>query len=190
MWKAFKTRAQSWSLVISNPTAVSTSEATKQAHELRVLNLLLPTILDVTPERVWKRESPDFEVMTTDNNLYVELVDAVPDAVSASSTMNLAQRRSRENRVPYHVKNEQFGETIAREIAAKRNKANQWVSREPALQGKLVLFVNGGHGSLWLRHYFCDARALDAHVPLTVIDPFAAIVLGDETGAFVWGGTR
>jgi hypothetical protein len=125
MWKSFKTRTQSWSLVISNPTAVSTSEATKQVHELRVLNLLLPTILDVTPERVWKRESPDFEVTTTDDNLYVELVDAVPDAISASSTMNLAQRRSRENPVPYHVENEQFGETSrARSLRSARRRTN------------------------------------------------------------------
>jgi hypothetical protein len=92
--------------------------------------------------------------------------------------MNLAQRRSRENRVPYHVENKQFGETIAREIAAKHKKANQWVRCEPALLGKLVLFVNGGHGPLWLRHYFGDAQALDGHGPLTEIDPFGAIVLG------------
>jgi hypothetical protein len=38
-----------------------------------------------------------------------------------------------------------------------------------------------------LRHYFHDAEALAQHVALPAIEPFAAVVVGDETGGFVRG---
>lgn len=50
-----------------------------------------------------------------------------------------------------------------------------------------MLLVNGGHAPLWLRDYFRDVDALQTHVPLAAIEPFMAVALGDETGAFVAG---
>jgi len=153
MWKPFRIRAQSWGLNISNPTSSSAADAKKSEYELRVLNMLLPMILDVVPERILKRESPDFEVLTTSGSLYIEIVDAVPDAVlapvSASDpvrelpdTINLSERRSRKNAVdyngvPYYVKNAQFGETIAKEINKKIAMAKGWLSNSPMLRGRL-----------------------------------------------------
>jgi hypothetical protein len=188
MW-TFIPRRHLWSLSVANPpSAPSVSDAQKQAYELRILTWLLPTFLEDAPPPVIRRESPDFEISTTGRAVFVEIVDAVPDAVSSDgSTMNLAERRSRDNPSSYHVERGQFGATIARVIEEKRRKARAWISKEPELQGKLSLFVNGGQGPLWLRHYFPDADALRSQVAMAATDPFTAIVLGDETGAFIAG---
>jgi len=186
MWTRFTPRRRDWNLHIANPSPLlSASDVSKQAYELRLLNLLLPTLLEAPPEMVTKRESPDFEILTTRGPLFVESVDAIPDAIDATHTMNLARRRSRENLSPYHADRAQFAATIARVIEAKRQKARPWVSKEPELRGGLVLLVNGGQAPLWLRHYFRDVGAVQRHVPLTAIEPFIAVALGDETGAFL-----
>jgi hypothetical protein len=120
--------------------------------------MLLPGILGVTPVRVLKRESPDFEITTPKGSLFVEIVDAVPDAISSSGAMNLAKRRSRANSEPYHVEADQFAAVIAREIDGKRRKALQWQQDEPVLRGRLILAVNGGQGPMQLRDY---CRSID-----------------------------
>jgi hypothetical protein len=186
MWTPFIPRQQEWHLEVGDPSpSPSASDAAKYAYELRILNLLLPAVLFAPPQRVWKRESPDFEVTSTKGTLFVEIVDAVPDAVDANGTMNVGKRRSRENLTPYHVDPVQFAGAIAAVIEEKRRKARQWAITEPHLQGKLVLLVNAGQGPLWLRHYFRDEAALTQHIPLAEIDPFACVALGDETGAFL-----
>lgn len=186
MWQPFKIRTVSWNLSACGLVSSSASDMEKSAHELRLLNLLLPTILDVPPDLVEKRESPDFEVVTTTGSLFVEIVDAVPDAISVSGIMNLAKRRGRQNSTPYHVNDRQFGEVIASQIEAKRGKARRWLQADPKLGRRLVLLVNGGLAPMRLRDYFRDAVALRSHVAVAAIDPFAFVALGDETGAFVW----
>jgi hypothetical protein len=188
MWAPFTPRRAFWDLTVSNPSpSRSKSDAQKDAHELRLLNWLLPTLLNTAPTRVTKCESPDFEIILASDRVFAEMVDAIPDAVSKAGAINLAQRRSRPNPAPYHVDPAQFAAVITREIEAKRGKARDWVNEEPALAKKLVLLVNGGQAPLWLRDYFRDVSALTKHVPLMAIDPFVAVVLGDETGAFVAG---
>jgi hypothetical protein len=161
-----------------------TSPVTKDAHELRLLGILLPGILSVTPLRVLKRESPDFEITTHDGSVFVEIVDAIPDAVSSSGTMNLAKRRSRASSEPYHVAAEQFVAVIAREIEGKRRKASRWQQDEPELRGRLMLLVNGGQGPMQLRDYCRSVEQWQCRVPPS-IDPFVQVAVGDETGAFV-----
>lgn len=193
MWKLNKTRTESWSLVISNASSArSRTEKLKEAHELRILNLLLLQFLPAQPERVTKRESPDFQVLTATGPLFVEVVEAIPDAVTADSTTNVARLRSdvrRWNHVNtplYHVEVPQFGAAIARVIKDKRGKARQWLSDDQELCGRpLVLLISGGQAPLRLRDYFPDAVTLQKHVAVATIDPFAAVVFGDETGAFV-----
>jgi len=188
MWRPFKQRSNTWSLSAFNDSAPkSASDAAKHGHEFRLLDLLLPTILDERPIAITKRESPDFEVTTRAGSLFFEAVDAVPDGVSGSSTMNLAKRRSRPNPNSYRVDAAQFGKVIAREIDAKRQKATRWLHAEPQLAGRMVLLVNGGQGPLRLRHYFTDVETLGGLVRVTAIDPFQVVALGDETGAFIWG---
>jgi hypothetical protein len=186
MWTPFTFRRDDWNLALAPPSSpLSPSDAVKEAYELRLLRLLLPPLLGAIPQAVRKRERPDFEIVTATGALFVEIVDAVPDAVSASGTMNLAQRRSRTNLERYRVDRAQFGAVIARVIDGKRRKASLWLHGEPKLQGKLVLLVNGGQGPLGLRHYFPDVDSLKKHAALTAIDPFIALALGDETGAFL-----
>ena len=168
--------------VYAGPSIVS--PISKEAYELRVLGMLLPAVLLVPPLRVTRRESPDFEITAAQSKFFVEIVDAVPDAVSPIGTMNITERRSRPNVMPYHVDADQFATVIAREISKKRGKALRWQQGEPELQGRLVLLVNGGQGPKSLGEYFRDINEWCRGAP-SAIDPFIKIVVGDETGAFV-----
>ena len=114
----------------------------------------------------------------------MEIVDAIPDAVSSSGTMNLAKRRSRASSEPYHVAADQFVAVIAREIEGKRRKASRWQQDEPELRGRLILLVNGGQGPMQLRDYCRSVEQWQRWVPPS-IDPFVQVAVGDETGAFV-----
>ncbi len=158
----------------------------KEHYELRVLGFVLPALLDAPPARIIKRESPDFEVVTTQGAMLVELVDAVPNAVSDSGTMNLAKRRSRPSSDFYHVEAVQFGAVIATQIEAKKAKARDWLQRDPAFQGRLILGVNVGQGPLSITEYLRSADQTAQLVQLNTIEPFQAVVLADGSGAYVW----
>jgi hypothetical protein len=190
MWRTFRQRTVLWDLPATGPSSASKSDMEKSAYELRLVNLLLPTILDEPPVGIAKRESPDFKVTTSRGTLFVEVVDAVPDGITAAGTMKLTKRRDRQNSDPYNVDSAQFGKVIAREIEIKREKVAAWLQREPELNnGRLILLVNGGQGPLVLREYFRDAATLRKLVDVTNIDPFHVVAVGDETGAFVWDRT-
>jgi hypothetical protein len=81
MWTPFIPRRQEWHLEVGNPApSPSASDAAKNAYELRILNLLLPAVLFAPPQRVWKRESPDFEVTSTKGTLSWRLLMRFLDA--------------------------------------------------------------------------------------------------------------
>lgn len=182
-WRPFRPLTP-WDLsgVYRGPSVAS--PRSKEAYELRMLGMLLPGLLSAPPLQVLKRESPDFEVTTQDGSLFVELVDAIPDATSRNGRMNLAKRRSRPNDEPYYVVPEQFLNVIAREIESKRNKALRWQQEQPELRGQLVLAVNGGQAPLSLVEYYQTMVRWQRYVS-NAIDPFVQVVVGDETGALV-----
>jgi len=182
-WRPFA-RFSPWDLCGLYVGPSIASPKSKEAYELRVLGMLLPGILSVPPLRVLKRESPDFEVTATEGSLFVEIVDAVPDAISSSGNMNLAKRRSRPNSEPYHVEAEQFAAVIGREIDEKRSKALRWQQAEPELRGRLILAVNGGQGPMQLREYFRHVEQYQRMVSAS-IEPFVKVLVGDETGAYI-----
>ena len=189
MWTDFKPHPLRWNLVPSNLDAqASPAERVKTDYEVRVLNILLPAIiLDGIPVGLVKRESPDFEVETVRGSLFVEVVDAVPVAVSLDDSMNLAKRRSRENDEPYSIDSVEFAHAVTEQIEKKCLKASAWVSTEPSLRGALVLLVNAGQAPLSIVEYFRDPKAREMLVGSPGIAPFIAVVVGDETGAFVFG---
>src|SRR5580692_7707951 len=121
MWRPFRPRVVLWNLSAIGLGCASKSDAEKFAYELRLLNLFLPTILNVRPVGVTKRESPDFEVTTSSGSLFVEVVDAIPDGISTSGSMKLS-KRDRQNDESYYVDSAQFAKVIAREITIKRTK--------------------------------------------------------------------
>lgn len=190
-WEPWKPSRGAWNLDVDDSLesarTPSASDASKHAHELRILNLLLPLVLPTAPSRAERRESPDFELELSSGRAFVEIVDAIPDAVSKSGRMNVAKRRSRENNDSYHVDPAQFADAIAQQIEAKRIKASTWLRVKPQLKGHLVLLVNAGQGAFSLQDYARD-RAMTARIKsIATIDPFSVVVVGDDSGAFVCG---
>ena len=191
MWAPFQRRNQDWNVQLSNPEAMGPTDVDKIAHELRLAAYLLPAVLSAEPRELIKRESPDFEVPLEGGALFAEVVEAVPDAVSESGTMNVAAQRNRPLKsgtpcVIYRVETENLAGKIRGVIAEKIRKATQWVKDDPRLAGKLILLMSTGQAPMRVFDYFQNAAQLEQLVPLTSIEPFSAVVLGDETGAYVW----
>ena len=147
----------------------------------------LSRALSSRPLDVRGRESPDFEIVLSDGSVvYVEVVDASPEAIDENGCMNLDKRRSRPNSAPYRVDAKEFGEQICRVIATKQVKAGAWIAKDVQLLGSMILLVNAGKGPLSVRHYFPTSLAMEAAVPLATASPFVSVIVGDETGAYVW----
>ncbi len=188
MWQLSSQQSGPWDVSASNANRLmSVSESVKRAHELRILNLLLSLAIQQKPSELTNRESPDFEVVTPTGRLFVEVVEAVPDAISEMSTMNLAKRRDRSNPNTYRVDEVQFGKVIADRINDKRRLAMKWLQADQRLHDRTLLLVYGGTGPLPMQCYFHDVPTFHKYVGVTQIDPFCVVVAGDERGGFVWG---
>lgn len=188
MWSEFQVHRVNW-LLSSSFASSSRIDKAKAAYEECVLNLLLPAVVDANPVRLAKRESPDFEVLTSDGSIFVELVDAVPDGTSEQDSMNLARRRAEKRKDMYWVDPRQFAGVIARVIQDKQQKARKWALEEPRVATRLVLLVNGGQGPLGIREYMGTSLEINRLLGIRDVAPFAAVVLGDEMGAYVWKPT-
>ncbi len=185
MWQQFRTVLAPWNLALPISSR-SKSEQTKTAHELFLLNLAGPVLFGAEPRSAEKRESPDFALSFDAQTSYVEIVDAVPDGLTATGAMNLEERRSHRRSDVYQVSTEQFARVLVDAIEGKREKARSWVARDARLDGNLFLVVNAGIAPLDIREYFPTERRLEERLGIRSAAPFVAIAAADRAGAYVW----
>ena len=152
-------------------------------HEFRILNTLMPTARNGTPIDVVKRESPDFEVKySNDDVCFVEVVEAVPEVqdTNTGTISNLERLRHhgrRDNRsVTYTADWKKYSRCIADRIDEKTKLAKKW----EVTPIYLLVWVSNPVPTTPFSDYVVEAGLL-----IDSVSPFVKLVIGNPGQIYI-----